>query len=452
SAFIGKIHNHSFRHYQFDYSEIKFLEIQRQLTELQIETAANRAANAVKIDFSQPKLSQFPGTSVTSQGGAASIGGGDYEVILKAIRDQDEQLVKAAESIRDEIRELKRERLQSREKQTTRVAPQLPMIPYQPKNPASQINALKSAYLMAGGHDTNLLRQMNETMGDAMNKHVTRMGGVGYGAEGGQPKSFMGVPKPEMSATEAMRLLEYEKENRLIMQELDLLRYRRSNEEDIVEKVQREHYLKMMNMQHEIDTLRAEAYLKQIKEYLNPPPKPIPPLKENPHLMTPSNPLFSNNYVSLHSQPYDPTAGFVIFYDFLLNIDHTYDKMQLIVSLYNGPHEVCTAKVLPERDCFSQAMPTQQGSVDPVTDSSMKFCLLSISQPVQKCRPGPDLALVVEVQAQSSFLPRQKTIGWAKVLLFDNQLRVLSGRWRTPIRLIPLRADMIVKDLNTVPQ
>ena len=42
--------------------------------------------------------------------------GGDYEVILRAIRDQDEQLVKAAESIRDEIRELKRERLQSREK------------------------------------------------------------------------------------------------------------------------------------------------------------------------------------------------------------------------------------------------------------------------------------------------------------------------------------------------
>ena len=80
------------------------------------------------------------------------------------------------------------------------------MIPYQPKNPASQINALKSAYLMAGGHDTNLLRQMNETMGDAMNKHVTRMGGVGYGAEGGQPKRFMGVPEPEMSATEAMRV------------------------------------------------------------------------------------------------------------------------------------------------------------------------------------------------------------------------------------------------------
>ena len=44
-----------------------------------------------------------------------------------------------------------------------------------------------------------------------------------------------------------------------------------ASEVDIVEKAQRDHYLKMMNTQHEIEALRAEAYLRQIRDYLNPP-------------------------------------------------------------------------------------------------------------------------------------------------------------------------------------
>ncbi len=65
--------------------------------------------------------------------------------------------------------------------------------------------------------------------------------------------------------------MDFERENRLLGQELDLIRYHRNTAETEVEKVQREHYMKMMNMQHEIESLRVEAYLKQMKDFLHPP-------------------------------------------------------------------------------------------------------------------------------------------------------------------------------------
>ena len=75
-----------------------------------METAANRRQQ-VQPHFTNPRFSQFPGTSTGAVGGT-----GEYDTILNAIREQDEQLARATESIRDEIRELKRERLQSRER------------------------------------------------------------------------------------------------------------------------------------------------------------------------------------------------------------------------------------------------------------------------------------------------------------------------------------------------
>ena len=80
----------------------------------------------------------------------------------------------------------------------------MPVIPYQPNNPASQVNALKSAYLMAGGHDSNLVRQMNETMGDAVAIQV----GMGVGATGERfgPQTYMGVVEPTMPPADTLKV------------------------------------------------------------------------------------------------------------------------------------------------------------------------------------------------------------------------------------------------------
>ncbi len=178
-------------------SSVKFLsaEIQRQLTELQIESAAEQKAKLKIENQTKPVY------------GASSNESSDYEAILRAIREQDDQLARATESIRDEIRQLKRERLGTSEGfefGSRQVSPQkivvvicryggkIPVIPFQPANPASQVNALKSAYLMAGGHDENLIRQMNETVGE----HIGKQANFPQGAFGGIPGAAPGLDSP----------------------------------------------------------------------------------------------------------------------------------------------------------------------------------------------------------------------------------------------------------------
>ena len=72
-------------------------EIEKELMKLQLQSSQKRRPSA-NAGYSAAVNS---GTSAKDA---------DYDAILKAIRQQDEQLTRAADSIRDELRQLKRER------------------------------------------------------------------------------------------------------------------------------------------------------------------------------------------------------------------------------------------------------------------------------------------------------------------------------------------------------
>ena len=73
-------------------------EIEKELMKLQLQSSQKR----------RPSANAGYSTAAVNSGTSAK--DADYDAILKAIRQQDEQLTRAADSIRDELRQLKRER------------------------------------------------------------------------------------------------------------------------------------------------------------------------------------------------------------------------------------------------------------------------------------------------------------------------------------------------------
>lgn len=42
--------------------------------------------------------------------------------------------------------------------------------------------------------------------------------------------------------------------------------------------------------------------------------------------------------------------------------------------------------------------------------------------------------------------------GWVKLDIFDHYNRIISGRWKIPVRSLPAKPSMTVADVNAVPQ
>ena len=82
-----------------------------------------------------------------------------------------------------------------------------------------------------------------------------------------------------------------------------------------------------------------------------------------------------------------------------------------------------------------------------------------------RCPAQRDYSLVIELQAgsggggggfggayQQNTNVAMTTRAWCKMDLFDSQGRLISGRWRIPLRLPPLRPNMSSVELNALPQ
>ncbi|XP_070260963.1 coiled-coil domain-containing protein 17 isoform X4 [Myotis yumanensis] len=68
--------------------------------------------------------------------------------------------------------------------------------------------------------------------------------------------------------------------------------------------------------------------------------------------------------------------------------------------------------------------------------------------------PSPSLSLLCELQAWQGLAgaraPQPKA--WASLVLFDRDQRVLSGRWRLPLRVLPRDPSLSLGQLNGIPQ
>ena len=69
-----------------------------------------------------------------------------------------------------------------------------------------------------------------------------------------------------------------------------------------------------------------------------------------------------------------------------------------------------------------------------------------------RCLPASDLCLLIEVHGSFYYEEQFKPVCWSKFLLFDNQHRVISGKWKVPLRIVPSRPDIHPKDANNIPQ
>ncbi|XP_070366120.1 coiled-coil domain-containing protein 17 isoform X6 [Equus asinus] len=143
--------------------------------------------------------------------------------------------------------------------------------------------------------------------------------------------------------------------------------------------------------------------------------------------------------------PYDPGAGLVIFYDFLRGLEASWIWVQLTTGLARDGQDTGGTTVLPPALCLPP----------PPAPGPMGNCaILASRQPVPRLPPSPSVALVCELQASQGLAwaraPQPKA--WASLVLFDRDQRVLSGRWRLPLRALPLDTSLSLGQLNGIPQ
>uniref|UniRef100_F6R8P6 Coiled-coil domain containing 17 n=1 Tax=Ornithorhynchus anatinus TaxID=9258 RepID=F6R8P6_ORNAN len=148
--------------------------------------------------------------------------------------------------------------------------------------------------------------------------------------------------------------------------------------------------------------------------------------------------------------PYDPAAGLVVFYDFLLGLERPWLQVRLVSGLARAGQELGTPTPLPTSPCL--ALPPARGR------PRGSCAILASKQPVPRLRPCPTLSLLMVLEASGGFSPSGgeleglKPRGWAKLRLFDPERRALSGRWRVPLRALPADPSLTPEQLNGVPQ
>ncbi|XP_054190644.1 coiled-coil domain-containing protein 17 isoform X6 [Homo sapiens] len=143
--------------------------------------------------------------------------------------------------------------------------------------------------------------------------------------------------------------------------------------------------------------------------------------------------------------PYDPGAGLVIFYDFLRGLEASWIWVQLRTGLARDGRDTGRTTALPPALCLPP----------PPAPGPMGNCaILASRQPVPRLPPSSSVSLVCELQVWQGLAwaraPQPKA--WVSLGLFDQDQRVLSGRWRLPLRALPLDPSLSLGQLNGIPQ
>ncbi|NP_001108410.2 coiled-coil domain-containing protein 17 isoform 1 [Homo sapiens] len=301
--------------------------------------------------------------------------------------------------------------------------------PVQKANPgtlAAEIRALREAYIRDGGRDPGVLGQIWQLQVEAsaleLQRSQTRRGRAG-------------ATSGELPVVEA--------ENRRLEAEILALQMQRGRAP-----------LGPQDLR-----LLGDASL-QPKGRRDPPllPPPVaPPLPPLPGFSEPQLPGTMTRNLGLDSHfllptsdmlgpaPYDPGAGLVIFYDFLRGLEASWIWVQLRTGLARDGRDTGRTTALPPALCLPP----------PPAPGPMGNCaILASRQPVPRLPPSSSVSLVCELQVWQGLAwaraPQPKA--WVSLGLFDQDQRVLSGRWRLPLRALPLDPSLSLGQLNGIPQ
>ncbi|XP_028640755.1 coiled-coil domain-containing protein 17 isoform X2 [Grammomys surdaster] len=141
--------------------------------------------------------------------------------------------------------------------------------------------------------------------------------------------------------------------------------------------------------------------------------------------------------------PYDPGAGLVIFYDFLWGLEASWIWVQLTTNVAQEGQNTGGTTALPPALCLPP--PSAAGPMG-------NYAILASRQPVPRLPPSPLVSLICELQAWQGVTWAPQPKAWTSILLFDQDLRVLSGRWRLPLRVPPLNTSLSLAQMNEIPQ
>ncbi|XP_031564319.1 uncharacterized protein LOC116299741 isoform X2 [Actinia tenebrosa] len=216
------------------------------------------------------------------------------------------------------------------------------------------------------------------------------------------------------------------------------------------QRLKAEHLEKMAGLKQESEMLKQLTEIERMKKELN-------EIKGNKVVVTndedkqkyetPFLMSTSGMEKSLLPSPYDPSAGFSVFLDFVLGMPSSSIKCRLAVGIYNVTELVSDVKVLPLVNVVNK-----HNSRIP----SGGVAVFGIMYPFPKCAPIQTLSVIAELQANSTDDPQDPhklfSKGWTKMDLFDTADRLISGRWKIPFRVPPIKTYLSYNELNRIPQ
>uniref|UniRef100_A0A8C4HP84 Coiled-coil domain-containing protein 17 n=1 Tax=Dicentrarchus labrax TaxID=13489 RepID=A0A8C4HP84_DICLA len=320
------------------------------------------------------------------------------------------------------------------------------------------LQALRQAYMQSGGSDPAIVARMIDLQAEAQS------------LEKNQPAAAGKKVKPPQRGP-SWELLAVEHENQRLEEEilrLQLAREGHHNYEAVrteLELIQRENLLQIASLQAQLERNKEAPRPRRQPPPPPPPPHHLLPLQPKTHIHAPlsllqarsfSSPLgrcMLDSLDSLGPAPYDPAAGFVVFYDLVLGVDVSQRALRLVAALYSEGQEVGSPTPLPPVECLSGVSLPYTHSLTP-----RNYALLSVKQPVPSIQPSPSLSLVVEVQTardldvHSQEVFKLTSSGWTRIQLFDQFNQLHSGHWRVPVRSLPIRPSLSLTQLNSVPQ
>ncbi|XP_051233107.1 coiled-coil domain-containing protein 17 isoform X2 [Dicentrarchus labrax] len=322
---------------------------------------------------------------------------------------------------------------------------------------STQIKALRQAYMQSGGSDPAIVARMIDLQAEAQS------------LEKNQPAAAGKKVKPPQRGP-SWELLAVEHENQRLEEEILRLQLAREGHHNYevrteLELIQRENLLQIASLQAQLERNKEAPRPRRQPPPPPPPPHHLLPLQPKTHIHAPlsllqarsfSSPLgrcMLDSLDSLGPAPYDPAAGFVVFYDLVLGVDVSQRALRLVAALYSEGQEVGSPTPLPPVECLSGVSLPYTHSLTP-----RNYALLSVKQPVPSIQPSPSLSLVVEVQTardldvHSQEVFKLTSSGWTRIQLFDQFNQLHSGHWRVPVRSLPIRPSLSLTQLNSVPQ
>ncbi|XP_075707424.1 coiled-coil domain-containing protein 17-like [Rhinoderma darwinii] len=388
------------------------------------------------------------------------------EQLLTTMKQQIDLL--QAEAIKRDMSTRHCESPASRKIERAPVPHQQPFIPiYGGGSLTSEISALRMTYLQNGGNDHMILANLQDLLTEAQlieqrEKHVRSIR---------KKKNKKGYTTTKWDLNE--KLITLEIENQQLEDELFKLQLHKQRNSRIprttngeVEKTlqfprflkeQTKHNVKTLNA--ELEVLKQELEIQKLKRRIKTSvtQRAIPQLDilYSMEINKPNTPNlgghFSNLSHGLELAPYDPISGFVVFYDYLLGLDPSYRVCRIAVSLCSGGQEMGNPSILPPVYCDA----SQTKFYD---SKKQNIAILATKQAVPRVRPSPNISLIIELQASGGYDPYGQEVsrliprGWVKVDIFDYQNRVISGQWKVPVRILPVKPSMTTGALNGVPQ